>query len=82
MAQENLHLDIVSPEKKLFTGEVTSVTLPGIAGSFSILRHHAPIISSLKKGTITFVTGGNEQTIDIQGGFVEFSDELVSVCVS
>jgi F-type H+-transporting ATPase subunit epsilon len=82
MAQEKLHLDVVSPEKKLFTGEVTSVTLPGLAGSFSIHRHHVPIISSLKAGTITFVHGSNTQTIDIQGGFVEFSNELVSVCVS
>ncbi|KAA6306299.1 ATP synthase epsilon chain [termite gut metagenome] len=82
MAQQNLHLDIASPEKKLFAGEVTSVTLPGIAGSFSIFRQHAPIISSLKEGTITFVSGNNEQAIDIRGGFVEFSDGLVSICVS
>ena len=38
-------LEIVSPEAKLFSGEVTSVTLPGIAGSFQILNHHAPIVS-------------------------------------
>jgi F-type H+-transporting ATPase subunit epsilon len=82
MAQQYLHLDIVSPEKTLFAGEVTSVTLPGMAGPFAILWQHAPIISSLKEGAVTFVNGNNEQRIDIRGGFVEFSNGLVSVCVS
>jgi len=45
-------LEIVSPEAKLFSGEVTSVTLPGVDGSFQILNHHAPIVSILKEGTI------------------------------
>jgi len=45
-------LEIVSPEAKLFSGEVTSVTLPGVDGSFQILNHHAPIVSILKEGVI------------------------------
>ena len=45
-------LEIVSPEATLFKGDVTSVTLPGVDGSFQILNHHAPIVSILKQGDI------------------------------
>lgn len=81
---KELHLSIVSPEQEIFDGEVSSVTLPGTIGSFTILAHHAPIISSLKAGTITYVTGidAKEYTLDIQGGFVELSNGIVSVCTS
>jgi F-type H+-transporting ATPase subunit epsilon len=45
-------LEIVSPEAKLFSGEVTSVSLPGVDGSFQLLNNHAPIVSTLKEGLI------------------------------
>jgi F-type H+-transporting ATPase subunit epsilon len=45
-------LEIVSPEATLFKGEVTSVSLPGVDGSFQILNNHAPIVSILKKGSV------------------------------
>jgi F-type H+-transporting ATPase subunit epsilon len=45
-------LEIVSPEASLFFGEITSVTLPGVDGSFQILNNHAPIVSILKEGEI------------------------------
>ena len=73
---KELHLSIVSPEKEIFDGEVNSVTLPGAMGSFTILPQHAPIVSSLKEGKLSYVTDDN------QGGFVEMSDGKVSVCVS
>lgn len=80
---KKLHLSIVSPEKLIFKGEVASVTLPGVIGSFTILPQHAPIVSTLQEGTLSYTTvNGEEQEIDIQGGFVEMSDETVSVCVS
>ena len=47
-----MFLEIVSPEKTLFTGDVSSVQLPGSEGSFQILNNHAPIVSTLKKGEI------------------------------
>ena len=60
-----------------------AVTLPGMIGSFSILPGHAPIVSSLKAGTLSYTTmEGEEHTMDIQGGFVEMSDGTVSACVS
>ena len=80
---KELHLSIVSPEKEIFDGGVNSVTLPGAMGSFTILPQHAPIVSSLKEGKLSYVTDDNEEcTLDIQGGFVEMSDGKVSVCVS
>ena len=80
---KELHLSIVSPEKNIFDGDVKIVTLPGTLGSFSILPGHAPIVSSLQAGTLSYTTmEGEERTIDIQGGFVELSDGTVSACIS
>lgn len=79
---KGLHLDIVSPEKEIFTGEVDSVTLSGTLGSFTILVQHAPIVSSLKAGTLAYVTkDGEEHALDIHGGFVEMNSNRVSVCI-
>ena len=79
---KGLFLDIVSPEKEIFKGEVESVTLPGMLGSFTILPHHAPIVSSLSGGKLAYVTeDGEEHVQDILGGFMEMNDNKVSVCV-
>lgn len=79
---KGLFLDIVSPEKEIFKGEVESVTLPGMLGSFTILPHHAPIVSSLNGGKLVYVTkDGEEHVQDIHGGFMEMNDNKVSVCV-
>ncbi|GCB37106.1 hypothetical protein KGMB02408_40510 [Bacteroides faecalis] len=81
---KKLHLSIVSPEKSIFDGDVSIVTLPGTVGSFSILPGHAPIVSSLQAGTLSYTLeeGGEEHTLDIQGGFVEMSGNTASVCIS
>lgn len=80
---KELHLSIVSPEKAIYEGEVRSVTLPGVSGVFSILPHHAPIVSSLKEGTVSYITTDDEEhTLDIHSGFVEMSNGEASVCVS
>lgn len=79
---KDLHLTIVSPEKELFSGAVESVTLPGMVGSFTILPQHAPIVSSLKAGQLSYVTkDGEEHVQDIHGGFIEMSNNDASVCV-
>ena len=52
---KNLHLSIVSPERSIFEGEVDSLNLPGTMGAFSILPQHAPIVSSLRSGTLFYV---------------------------
>lgn len=90
-------LEIVSPEAKLFKGEVTSVTLPGVVGSFQILNHHAPIVSILKEGVIKIAATSfkfsketadnfvkiNEQnyTLAITSGTIEMKDNKVIVLV-
>jgi F-type H+-transporting ATPase subunit epsilon len=74
-------LEILTPDKKVFEGEATSVTLPGTMGSFEILNHHAPIISTLQDGKLT-VRGsgsGKEEVFFIKGGVVEASNNIVTV---
>ena len=87
----DLHLNIISPEASLFDGDIEKVTLPGELGQFTILPHHAPIISSLVKGEIEYfpvagggdeADGGGKKSLEIEGGFVEMSDGVVTVCVS
>jgi len=90
-------LEIVSPESKLFQGEVTSVTFPGEAGSFQVLNHHAPIVATLKAGDIKIAATSfkfdkevtekfikiNEQTytLAITSGTIEMKDNKVIVLV-
>jgi F-type H+-transporting ATPase subunit epsilon len=76
-----MNLEILTPDKKVFEGEVTSVTVPGTMGSFEILNHHAPIISTLEDGKLIVRGGssGKENTFLIQGGVVEVSHNKVIV---
>ena len=90
-------LEIVSPEAKLFSGEVTSVTLPGVDGSFQILNHHAPIVSILKEGHIKIAANSfniakesatkfvkvdeKTYTLAINSGTIEMNDNKVIVLV-
>ena len=76
-----LRLKIVSPEKIVFNGEVQSVTVPGTAGEFEILVDHAPIISSLEKGKVTYVTMEGPFSLSVRGGFVSVQKNEVNVCV-
>jgi len=76
-----MKLVILTPEMKFYDGEADSVTLPGTLGSFTILEHHAPIISSLAKGSITFVKDNILTEIEIQGGIVEMNNNIVTVCL-
>ena len=78
-----MKLNIISPEKILFSGNVNSVTLPGVLGSFTILDNHAPIISSLQKGTLSYCCDENKNGVElsIEGGFVEETENEVNVCL-
>ncbi len=67
-----MHLEIITPDKKVFDGEVTLIQLPGSKGSFTILNNHAPIISTLEAGTIKIQdSSGKELFFKINGGVVE-----------
>ena len=76
-----ISLHIVSPEGTLVEQAVSSVTLPGTIGPFMVLKNHAPIISSLVKGEIVYVSNGKESRVPIHEGFVEVRNNQVDVCV-
>ena len=76
-----LQLRIVSPEKVEYDGVVESVLVPGTAGQFEILNDHAPIISTLQKGVVEYVSQEGKVSLNILGGFVEVQKNVVSLCV-
>lgn len=74
-------LKIISPTGSLFEGEVQRVRLPGTKAPFVVLRHHAPLISSLAEGEIAYTTAsGEEGALTIGGGFVEVKNDRIVVC--
>jgi F-type H+-transporting ATPase subunit epsilon len=76
-----MYLEVVTPEKKVFTGEVTGVLVPGIDGSFEMLNNHAAIISSLGKGTLRIQSKEGNKTMQIDGGTVELANNKLVVLV-
>ncbi|GAB1462355.1 ATP synthase F1 subunit epsilon [Pedobacter sp.] len=74
-----MNLEILTPDKKVFEGEVTSVTVPGTSGSFQILRDHAPIISTLEDGQVIVKEVKGENSYNIKGGVVEVLDNKIIV---
>jgi F-type H+-transporting ATPase subunit epsilon len=76
-----MKLEIITPEQIYFTGEVTSVTLPGTSGLFTVWENHAPLISSLKEGKISYLANKKETELNIDGGFAEVSKNVVTVCL-
>jgi F-type H+-transporting ATPase subunit epsilon len=66
-----MQLEILTPEKKVFEGNVISATFPGVDGSFQVLDHHAPLISLLKEGTVEYKSKDATQSVSITGGVVE-----------
>lgn len=78
-----MKLEIITPEQIYFSGDVTTVTLPGTSGLFTVWENHAPLISSLAKGKISFVNtiDKKETELTVDGGFAEISNNVVTVCV-
>ena len=67
-----MKIEIITPEQKIFEGEIKSVRVPGKKGSFQVLKNHAPIVSTLNSGTVTTVdTADNESVYEISGGVIE-----------
>jgi F-type H+-transporting ATPase subunit epsilon len=67
-----MKIEIVTPDKKVYDGEIKSVRVPGKKGSFQVLKDHAPIVSTLDAGTVTMVDQeNNEVTYEIGGGVIE-----------
>ncbi len=76
---EMLKLEIVTPERKVIDAEVDSVTVPTASGEAGIMPQHAPLISALKPGVVTIVTRGTTERLAVSTGFVEVSNNSVSV---
>lgn len=76
-----MHLEILSPENKIFEGEVNSVTFPGSNGKFQILNNHAPLISFLNKGEIIYDKNNKTEKLLISGGVVEIIKNKVSALI-
>ena len=74
-----MQLEIITPDKSLFSGEAISVKFPGTGGRFETLNNHANIISSLEKGTITVKTAEGNKEFPISGGIVEFLKNKIIV---
>jgi F-type H+-transporting ATPase subunit epsilon len=75
-----MNIDIITPDKKLFSGEVSAVQFPGTNGSFGILNNHAPLIATLKKGEIKLTdVSKQEQSFAVNGGVVEVLNNNIIV---
>ena len=74
-----LNLEIVTPEKSVFSDTVESVSVPTVSGEIGILTNHAPLISGLKSGILSYSKNGAIERMVVAGGFVEVSDNKVSI---
>ncbi|SHF55010.1 ATP synthase F1 subcomplex epsilon subunit [Mariniphaga anaerophila] len=75
-----MFLEIITPDKKIFQGEVKRVRLPGSKGLFEILNSHAPIISTLGRGEVRVIDNDDQKlTWEIEGGIVENKDNKIIV---
>ncbi|MGQ0760734.1 MAG: F0F1 ATP synthase subunit epsilon [Acidobacteriota bacterium] len=76
---QSLQLEVVTPERRVLSAPVNSVTVPGRSGEMQILPGHAALISELKTGVLAYTQDGTTQQLHVSGGFVEVSDDRVSV---
>lgn len=77
-----MNLEILTPERKIFSGDVYGVQLPGIDGMFEVLEKHAPMVSALKSGKLKILKDKNSNTFyNIQSGFVEVLNNRATVLV-
>lgn len=77
-----MYLEIITPDKKIFEGEVKLIQLPGSKGAFEILKNHAPIVSTLDKGTIKIQDkNGKEKLFEVDGGVIENKVNKIIVLV-
>lgn len=78
-----MNLEILTPEKKIFSGQVYGLQMPGISGSFEVLEKHAPLVSALKAGRLKVIKDRQNHIshFDIQSGFVEVLRNKVTVLV-
>ncbi len=76
---DTFQLQVATPEKSVVDEQVTTVELPGMDGYLGVLAGHAPLLSALGEGTLTYSSGGAQTVLKISGGFVEVFDNHVRV---
>ena len=74
-------LKIISAEQIEFEGTIEQVTLPGVMGSFQVLKNHAALIAALMAGKMSYVADGQTVEREIHGGVADIKDNVVSVCL-
>ena len=79
--QGDFVLEILTPDKRIFKGEVHKATVPGAKAPFVILHNHAPIISVLQKGKLMWSDADGDHAVEISGGFIEANENVVTACV-
>ena len=81
MANPTIHVDVVSAEEQIFSGEAEFVVLPGEAGELGIYPRHTPLITRIKPGAVRIVPagGGDEQLIFVNGGIIEIQPNVITV---
>jgi len=73
-----MKIEIITPDKKVYEGDINSIRVPGRKGSFQVLKDHAPIISTLENGTVIIVDqAGNELRYEISGGVIEVKQNRI-----
>ena len=73
-----MKIEIITPDRNIYSGEIRSVRVPGRKGSFQVLKDHAPIISTLDAGTVIITDDqGNEVRFEITGGVIEVKSNRI-----
>ena len=77
-----MHISVLTPDKEIFDGEITSVKVPGVSGQFEVLNNHAPIVSALGEGEVRLMKeNGEKMTFGIEKGFIEVLKNKVALLV-
>ncbi len=76
---DTLKVELVTPEKMLFSGEATMVEAPGAEGDFGVLPMHAPIVSLLREGAVTIHSAGTKVVFEVTGGTAEVNESGIVI---
>ena len=77
-----MHISVLTPDKEIFDGQITSVKVPGVSGQFEVLNNHAPIVSALGEGQVRLIQENGEKiSFGIEKGFIEVLKNKVALLV-
>jgi F-type H+-transporting ATPase subunit epsilon len=76
---DTFHFSLVSPERELFSGDVSQVDAPGVEGEFGVLPKHAPFMTTLKPGVVKIYEAGEITPVFVRGGFADVTPEGLTI---